>query len=85
MGNGDLKFENISFQYNDPSSEVFNKLNLRFPKNKITAVVGPSGAGKSTLFNLIERLYEAQNGEIYYESTPIKDIDLTVWRKKLVM
>lgn len=85
LGNGDLKFENISFQYNDPSSEVFNKLNLRFPKNKITAVVGPSGAGKSTLFNLIERLYEAQNGEIYYESTPIKDIDLTVWRKKLVM
>lgn len=83
LGNGDLKFENISFQYNDPSSEVFNKLNLRFPKNKITAVVGPSGAGKSTLFNLIERLYEAQNGEIYYESTPIKDIDLTVWRKKI--
>ncbi|MGK9430600.1 ABC transporter ATP-binding protein [Bacillus atrophaeus] len=83
LENGDLKFENVSFQYNDPSSEVFNKLNLCFPKNEITAVVGPSGAGKSTLFNLIERLYEAQNGEIFYESTPIKEIDLTGWRKKI--
>ena len=32
----------------------------------MSAFVGPSGSGKSTIFNLIERMYDIERGDIKY-------------------
>ena len=34
---------------------LFN-INMRFPRNKVTAIIGPSGCGKSTLLRCINRM-----------------------------
>jgi subfamily B ATP-binding cassette protein MsbA len=38
---------------------------------RLTALVGPSGGGKTTIFNLILRLYEAQEGKVLIDGVDI--------------
>ena len=47
--------------------------------------VGPSGSGKSTIFNLIERMYDIDNGDITYGNESIYDIPITIGVAKLDM
>ncbi|MCE0495707.1 ABC transporter ATP-binding protein [Vibrio salinus] len=59
----DIKFNNVSFGYNDDQS-VINNINFSARQNSVTAIVGPSGAGKSTLLNLVARFWDVTSGEI---------------------
>ena len=40
------------------SSEQVKGIDLRFPANKVTAIIGPSGCGKSTMVRCINRMHE---------------------------
>ena len=75
---GKIEFKNISFVY--PSDvnkrKILNGLNLTFEPGKKVALVGESGCGKSTTVNLIERLYEATEGEVLIDDKNIKTYDL---------
>jgi phosphate transport system ATP-binding protein len=37
---------------------VLSDVNLRFPKNSVTALIGPSGCGKSTFIRTLDRMHE---------------------------
>ncbi|HGN7139916.1 TPA: ABC transporter ATP-binding protein [Staphylococcus aureus] len=76
-----IKFENVSFSYD--KEEILKNLSFTIPQNKVTAFVGPSGSGKSTIFNLIEKMYEIDNGKIYIGNSLLSDLDLLSWRKNL--
>ena len=41
---------------------------------KKIAIVGRSGQGKSTLFNLITRIFDTEDGDIYLDDVNIKDL-----------
>jgi len=38
--------------------QVLNGINLKFPENKVTAIMGPSGCGKTTLIRCLNRIHE---------------------------
>src|SRR5208283_15755 len=38
--------------------EVLKGINLKFPENKVTAIMGPSGCGKTTLIRCLNRIHE---------------------------
>lgn len=44
---------------------------LQAKKGEILGIIGPNGAGKTTLFNVINGLYRADSGEIYFEGNRI--------------
>lgn len=77
----DIIFQNVEFSYG--SNKVLNKINLNILNNKVTAIVGPSGSGKTTIFNLIERMYSIEDGEILHNNHSIYDYDLYKWRSKI--
>ena len=58
-----VKFENVSFAYND-SETVLDSLNLIIPPKKTIAFVGASGAGKSTLVTLLSGILRPTSGTI---------------------
>jgi phosphate transport system ATP-binding protein len=44
------------------SSEQVRGIDLRFPANRVTAIIGPSGCGKSTMVRCINRMHEEVPG-----------------------
>ena len=78
---GDLKFDHVYFGYDD--TPVLKDVSFNVLRGEVTAFVGPSGSGKSTLFSLIERMYEIDQGGIYYDGTSIDTLSLTDWRRKI--
>ena len=60
---GEIIFKNVNFKYDENGKIIVNKINLLFESGKKTALIGESGSGKSTIVNLIERLYEVNNGK----------------------
>lgn len=80
---GSIRFENVSFRYNDTTSEVFSNINLEVAPGEYVAIVGQSGVGKSTMCNLIPRFYEVSEGTIYLDGRDIKDITLSSLRNSI--
>ena len=79
--NGALEFNNVEFKYDVKT--ILDNVSFRIPQGDISAFVGPSGSGKSTIFNLIERMYDIDNGDITYGNESIYDIPITNWRSKI--
>jgi ATP-binding cassette subfamily B protein len=69
----DIRFENVSFAYND--DDVIHNVSLNMKQNTVTALVGLSGSGKSTLIRLIARFWDPSCGCIYVGGKKISDID----------
>ena len=79
---GDIVFKDVGFSYEN-SSPLFKGLNLRIPKNKITAVVGRSGSGKSSLVDLLCGLFKGYKGNILIGDNELRTLNLTSWRKTI--
>lgn len=50
--------------------KVLNDLNFTIKQNEFVCVVGPTGCGKTTFLNLLTRVYEPTEGELYIDGTP---------------
>ena len=79
-----LELKNVSYRYKSGTENVLNKVSVTFESGKVYAIVGQSGAGKSTLLSLISGLDSCKDGNIYYKSKNIKDIDRDEYRAKNV-
>lgn len=53
--------------------------------HKTTCLVGESGAGKSTLLKLLNKMYIPDEGKVYYNETPLQEIDSVKLRREAVM
>lgn len=76
----DIKFENLSFHYDDSPELILKNINLSVKAGEVIALVGKSGSGKTTLVNLIPRFYEVTNGAIKVNGIDIKNISLKKYR-----
>ena len=80
---GEIKFNNVSFKYQESENEVLKSINLIFPGKKMTALVGQSGSGKSTILNLIPRFYNINSGNILFDDQSISEINIKSLRKNI--
>lgn len=76
----DIKFENLSFHYDDSPELILKNINLDVKAGEVIALVGKSGSGKTTLVNLIPRFYETTEGAIKVNGIDIKNISLKKYR-----
>ena len=70
---GNFEFKNVKFGYND--TLVLNGLNLKINSGKTYGLVGKSGSGKTTIFNLLNKLYNVNSGNILIDGKDINDLD----------
>lgn len=73
---GDIRFEDVSFHYEEHTEMVLSNLNLHVHPGEYIALVGTSGVGKSTLCSLIPRFYEVSDGRITIDNTDIRNFTL---------
>jgi ATP-binding cassette, subfamily B, multidrug efflux pump len=70
---GEIRFENVSFAYND-QDYVIKNLDFTIHPGERVALVGPTGAGKSSIIRLLCRLYEPTRGRILIDGVDIREI-----------
>ncbi len=80
-----IKFDNVSFKYSNKNEYVLENINMEFKKGEVTALVGGSGSGKSTIINLIYRLWDTIEGNIFINDKDIKDINLKSLRENITI
>lgn len=80
---GNIRFENLSFTYPETGIQAIKNLSFSIESGKTLAIIGKTGSGKSTLANLLLRMYDADQGAIYFDQTPIQEIKTSVLREQI--
>lgn len=83
--NGEIEFQNVSFQYDSSHQPVLDNVSLHFPAGSVTAVVGQSGSGKTTLAGLLPRFYTYNQGHILLDGYELADYKLDNLRKQIAL
>ena len=71
---GEIRFENVSFDYGRGGTPVLDELDLTIRSGERVGLVGRSGAGKSTLVNLLLRFYDLERGTIRIDGQDIAGV-----------
>ncbi len=79
---GDVKFEKVSFAYQE-GKEVLNNVDFFAPAGSVTALVGTSGSGKSTIAGLVATFLNPESGKITLDGIDLSSITLTSYRQHL--
>lgn len=79
---GDIKFENVSFSYEE-GKEVLHDISFEAPKGSVTALVGSSGSGKSTIAGLAASFQSPASGTVTIDGVDMKTMNLGSFRKDL--
>lgn len=79
---GEVKFENVSFHYNQ-KTQVLKNINLTIQAGQKFAFVGPSGGGKTTMCQLIPRFYDVTGGRILVDGHDIRTVTQSSLRAQI--
>jgi len=80
-----IVFDDVSFCYSEDEPPALDRVCVRIPAGRVTALVGPSGSGKSTLIKLLLRFYDPTSGVVRVDGTPLPDHDLGSWRDHIAL
>jgi ATP-binding cassette, subfamily B, bacterial len=71
----------IDFHYpSRPTQPALHDFSLQVMPGETVALVGESGAGKTTVFQLLQRFYDPQQGQILLSGTALADLALPALR-----
>lgn len=70
---GDIRFENVSFAYNNQDGDVLKNVSFCVPHQTMTALVGASGSGKSTIAQLLAGFYPVREGTVSIGKTRLNE------------
>jgi ABC-type multidrug transport system fused ATPase/permease subunit len=77
-----IRFENISFSYNN-RSEVFANITVVIKKGESVGIIGHSGSGKSTLCDLLLGFVTPTSGRILIDDVDITKVSLASLREHI--
>lgn len=80
---GKISFNNVNFIYPHTGIHALKDFNLTINAGDKILIVGRTGSGKSTIAQLLLRFYDATNGTILINDTPLKEISLSDLRKQI--
>lgn len=72
---GTVEFKNVSFKYPDADEYLLKNISFKANTGETVAFIGSTGSGKSTLINLVPRMYDATDGEIFVDGVNVKEYD----------
>lgn len=85
----EIYLENINKSYEEGGKQhqIFQDLNVVFPKQQFTVLLGKSGSGKSSLLNLLSGIDRPDTGKIRIgktEITQLSDYERTLFRRRKI-
>jgi ATP-binding cassette subfamily B protein len=83
---GSIRFENVSFSYNGTgwgTSASLDHVNFEVKPGRTVAIVGQTGSGKSTIIKLLNRTYDATEGQVVVGQHDVRDWNLEALRRQV--
>ena len=80
---GHVRYENVSFHYNDDDSLVLDDVSFDIQAGKSIALVGASGSGKTTICSLLPRFYDVSGGRIIIDGKDVRKLTLQSLRNQI--
>lgn len=80
---GNIMFDNVSFSYPNTHVATLEQISFTVEAEETLAVIGATGSGKTTLFQLIPKLYEANEGSITIDDHALQDYPVIALRDAL--
>ncbi len=81
---GSIRFENVNFKYSSKAGKfALSDIDLDIQSGQTVGILGGTGSSKTTLIQLIPRLYDATEGNVYVGGVNVKEYDLDVLRKEV--
>jgi len=71
---GAIEFRNLIFSYDGGHAPVLRQLDLKISAGTVCGIIGETGSGKSTLVNLLLRLYEPGDQQVFIDGIDIKQM-----------
>jgi ATP-binding cassette subfamily B protein len=90
---GEVEFRNVSFSYslrgaddrNPVQEDVLHNITFKVKPGQTVAIVGQTGAGKTSLVRLINRTYDATQGQVLVDGVDVRDWNLAALRSQISM
>jgi putative ABC transport system ATP-binding protein len=76
------RFEYRDVRVDGDDGPIVSSFSACIPAQGLTAIVGPSGAGKSTLLRLLNRLDDADGGEVLLDGRDVRTYDVLALRRR---
>lgn len=85
---GRVRFNDVSFCYRPPgdvcpSEPALEGITFDAEPGQTIAVVGQTGSGKSSIAKLINRIYDADDGEVLVDGIDVRDWNLEALRRQI--
>lgn len=78
---GSIRFDKVSFSLSDKT--ILSDISFDLGAGKTIGIMGATGTGKSSIINLLQRFYDATEGEIFVDGVNIKELTLKQLRKNI--
>ena len=80
---GGIEFKDVSFTYPDTGIQAIKNISFKVEPGQFIAIIGRTGCGKSTIANLLLRMYDADQGDIFIDNKRIEKLDLNTYRDQV--
>jgi len=80
---GKIEFKNVFFKYSDTRIQGMENVSFTIKPGESLGIIGSTGSGKSTIANSILRLFDIDKGQILFDDTDIKQLDISHLRKQI--
>jgi ATP-binding cassette subfamily B protein len=81
-----VQFESVRFTYpSRPLFPVLHDLTLQIAPGQTVALVGPSGAGKTTIFQLLQRFYDIDQGQLRFDGVDVRELAIAQLRGRIAV
>ena len=79
---GEVEFRQVAFSYQE-GDEIFSEISFKVKPGQTVAIVGQTGTGKTTLTKLINRTYDALEGQVLVDGVDVRDWNLEALRQSV--
>ncbi len=83
---GSVRFEHVFFKYSEKSEKTcLDDICLEIKSGETVGIIGGTGSSKSTLVQMIPRLYDVTEGNVYVGGIDVRNYDLETLRDSVAM
>ncbi len=73
---GDIEFRGLSFTYPDGDCNVLNDVSFKINHGENVGIVGKTGSGKTSVVDLILRVYNVDDGQLFIDGVDVNKIPI---------